>query len=90
MKPSAPHRHRLASVLAATLALLTSVPVHAEVPQRDPMAMVAVADLGNHALQQIRRELARALPESARPQLPPMPTPTLPASTNMTLAAIAP
>lgn len=80
MKPTAPRRHRWGAALVATLALLGASPARAAESAPDPAIGIAIAELGNRALQQIRRELAQALLENARPHLPAPPTPPLAAN----------
>lgn len=89
MTPTAPRRRRWSAALVTTLALLSAGPARAvDSAQPDPVVGIAIAELGNRALQQIRRELACALLENARPGLPEMPT--LAASWDTTPAANTP
>lgn len=89
MKSTAPRRHRWNAALVTTLALLSASPARAaESAPPDPAVGVAIAELGNRALQQIRRELAQALLENARPRLPEMPA--LAANWDTTPAANTP
>ena len=74
MKATAPRQNRFGTALVTMLALLSADPAQAaESAQLDPATGIAIAELGNRALQQIRRELAQAVLESARPRLPERP-----------------
>lgn len=74
MKSTAPRRRRWSAALVTALALLSASPARAaDSAQPDPAVGIAIAELGNRALQQIRHKLARALLENARPGLPEVP-----------------